>query len=141
MLSAYFPLTAVYGFHQAAEQWILRRYAQEVTVDADGEPRTLNYVEMPIPVFRDPRQQGAALAQEGQVDAGRCVVYTQTPLRPMDASSPGQPRPLDVLFDAAGVTGWPGSAWVVQAVRGWRDALGHEAVLVRQGQRGNPPWA
>ena len=140
MLSAYFPLTTVYAFHQAAETWILRRYASEVTVDEDGEPRTGAWVEVPIPAFRDPRAEAANPDDRGQVDAQRCVVYTQTKLRALDAGSEN-PRPLDVLFDVGGATGEPGSAWVVSEVRGWRDALGWEAVLVRQGRRGAAPWA
>jgi hypothetical protein len=139
MLTVYFPLTAVYGFHQPAETWILRRYSSTMTVDVDGEPRTGAWAESSCPIFRDPRAQVASPDERGQIDVQRCVVYTQVKLRALDASS-GTPRPLDVLFDAQGVTGQPGSAWVVQEVRGWRDALGWEAVLTRQGQRGVPPW-
>ena len=140
MLSAYFPLTTVYGFHQPASTWVLRRYASTVSVDADGEPRTGAWAESPCPIFRDPRAQFVNPDDRGQVDAQRCVVFTQTKLRALDAGS-ADPRPIDVLFDVQGVTGEPGSAWVVSEVRGWRDALGWEAVLVRQGRRGAAPWA
>lgn len=140
MLAAYFPLTTVYAFHQPAETWILRRYASEVSVDVDGEPRTGAWAEFPCPIFRAPPSQVAVPEDRGQVDAQRCVVYTQTRLRALDAGST-DPRPLDVLFDVNGVTGEPGSAWVVSEVRGWRDALGWEAALVRQGRRGAAPWA
>ena len=139
-LTAYQPLRLVYAFHQAAERWILRRFAQAVTVDADGEARLGGYAEAAIDIFRDPRARRAPATDKGQESASRCVVYSTTNLRTLDSSDPDNPRATDVLFDAAGVTGVPGSAWVVAEVRGWRDALGWEVVLIRQGQRGFAPW-
>jgi len=140
MLTAYFPLTAVYGFHQPAEAWILRRYAQAVTVDADGEPRSAVYQESPLQVFRDPRAQQATPAEVGQTSTETCTIYSQTKMRTTDAANPSTPTTADVLFDVAGFTGEPGSAWIVSAVLGWRDALGWEIRLARQGTRGLAPW-
>ena len=139
-LNAYHPLRAVYAFHERAEVWLLRRYAQGVTVDADGEPRLGAYVETRVNLFRDPRWQ-----QSGQGDLGAdsgevCVVYSTTRLRPMDSDDPQAPTYHDVLFDVQGVTGASGAAWCVAVVGAWRDALGYEHKLVRQGQRGSPPW-
>lgn len=140
-LTAYFPLGQVYAFHQVAEAWLLRRYAQTVTVDADGEPRVPTWVEVPVQVFRDPRAQRALADDKGQTSAERCTVYAQTKMRITNAADPAIPTASDVLFDVAGVTGEIGSAWVAVEVKGWRDALGWETVLQRQGQRGSPPWA
>lgn len=139
-LTAYWPLQSVYAFHAPAEAWLLRRYASAVTVDAEAEPRMGPYAESRVQVFRDPRDSRGGQSDQGQQSADRCVVYTLQPLRGIDSQDPAVPVFHDVLFDVAGVTGNAGGAWVVAEVRGWRDALGYETVLLRQGQRGLPPW-
>lgn len=139
-LTAYHPLGGVYAFHAPAEVWLLRRYAAGVTVDAQGEPRVVPYMESRVQVFRDPRRQAGQQSDQGQQGDGRCVVYTTQALRGIDSQDPAVQVFHDVLFDVSGVTGAAGGAWVVQSVQGWRDALGYETVLLRQGQRGLPPW-
>lgn len=139
-LTAYNPLEVVYAFHEASERWVLRRYAQSVTVDAYGEPVAPGYSETPVDLFRDSRSQRAQTSDLGQVSAERCTVYLRVRLRVQDSSTPDVPTYSDVLFDVQGRTGEPGSAWVVTETRGWHPSKGFEHVLVRQGQRGYAPW-
>jgi len=140
-LTTYHPLRSVYAFHANAEVWLLRRYAQGLTVDAEGEPRLGPYSEARLDLFRDPRSQVGSASEQGADSGELCTVYTTTRLRPIDSDDPSLPTYNDVLFDLQGVTGSPGAAWVVATVNAWRDALGYETILTRVGQRGLPPWA
>ncbi len=139
-LTAYHPLRSVYAFHKAAEVWLLRRYTQGLTVDAEGEPRLGLWSETRLDLFRDPRSQVGEATLQGAESGEACTVYTTVRLRPLDSDDPSLPTYNDVLFDLQGVTGAPGAAWVVAAVNAWRDALGYETILTRVGQRGLAPW-
>jgi len=140
MLTAYYPLKSVYAFHVVESTWLLRRYADVVTVDTDGEPRALAFAEGFVKVFRDPQSSVTTADLRGSGSVDTCTVYTLTALRGSDEGNPAAPVYHDVLFDVLGVTGAIGSAWPVQRVKGWPSSLGYETVLVRQGQRGLPPW-
>jgi hypothetical protein len=139
-LVAYHPLHAVYKFHAPAEEWKLRRYEQAITVNAAGEPLVGDFVEAGINLLRDPRAQEGGATQGGIGSLDTCTVYTLTQLRGVDSDDPDAPSYHDVLFDVGGYAGSPGGAYVVSKVLGWRDALGYETHLIRQGQMGNPPW-
>lgn len=139
-LTAYNPLEAVYSFHEKAETWMVRRYSQTITVDEYGEPKRPVYAETTVPLFRDGRTQRAKKEDTGTTSGERCTVYLRHKLRVVDAAAPDTPSFSDVLFDVQGFTGEPGSAWVVVETKGWHLAKGFEHVLMRQGQRGSPPW-
>ena len=141
LLTALHPLRSVYAFFGTAEVWLLRRYAQGLTVDAEGEPRLGAWSEQRLDLFRDPRSQMGMSSEQGAESGEMCTVYTTVRLRPIDSDDPALPTYNDVLFDLQGVTGAPGAAWVVATVNAWRDALGYETILTRVGQRGLPPWA
>lgn len=132
-LTAYFPLEAVYAFHEQAEWWVLRRYAPGVAVTPAGERVRPGFAEVPVQVFRDPRARTAVNGDPGQADAHACTVYLRTRLRTVDRDA--GPQQTDVLFNAAG------EAWQAVGVDDWTDAKGCVTRLARFGVRGQGPWA
>src|SRR5574338_296898 len=76
-LAAYLPLENVYAFHEPAETWIWRRYAQDVEEHATGRPRAdepadLHRIHARPPVHDAGRRDGDA--------AGRRAVQPPGPL-------------------------------------------------------------
>lgn len=139
-LAAYLPLQTVYAFHEAAETWILRRFAPQVEI-ADGAARVRGaWDESSVPVFRDRSTSGTSNADGGQVAPQTCVVYTRVRLYTTQDAA-GAVQPADVLFDANPTSKTPGAAWQATSTGDWDEALGYAVTLTRAGTRGEAPWA
>ena len=135
MLAAYNPLEQVYAFHEPAEQWILRRYVQQVE-EAPGAERVRGaFSESVIALFRDRSGKGQARRDAGQATVSTCVVYTRTRLLTTN-DQPENPQAADVLFNPA-----DSSAWQATAAGDWDEAKGYAVTLTRVGVRGRAPWA
>lgn len=127
-LNAYLPLEFVYQFHETAENWILRRYAAQVT-QSDGAERTRpTWQELVVPVFPDRTRKQDQQQPQGQVGPQTCTVYLRTRLLTTD---PSTPQPADVLFDPLG------RAWQAAESGEWDEARGFATVLQRVGKRGD----
>ena len=130
-LLAYNPLEAVYAFHEVAEKWILRRYAQQVVAQPGAERRRGVFAESFVDVFPERSPERTLQTDAGQQEAERRTVYTRTKLRMTDRTSD---QPTDVLFDPEG------GAWQVVEDGRWDEARGYAAVVQRAGRRGQRPW-
>lgn len=134
-LAAYLPLENVYAFHEPAETWIWRRYAQDVEEGPGGERVRGPFVENPIALFRDRTSKTTAQADRGQTNPQTCTVYTRVRLfTTQDAATATQPA--DVLFDPQDL-----SAWQATSSGDWDEARGYAVTLTRCGVRGVQPWA
>lgn len=131
MLTAYNPLAAVYDFHAAAENWILRVYTPQVAVVEGAERRRVAFAESVVAIFPHRAPSSMQQTPAGQDEPERCTVYTRTPLPQTDTTNP---QPSAVLFDPRG------GAWQVTSDGRWDEALGYSATLTRAGRRGQAPW-
>lgn len=130
-LTAYYPLEAIYQFHEAAEKWILRRYLPQVVAQPGAERRRGGWAEQPVDVFPNRRPSSTSQGDGGQGESEARTVYLRTRLRMTDAAGA---QPTDVLFDPEG------NAWQVFEDGRWDESRGYEVRLRRAGRRGQRPW-
>lgn len=131
-LTAYLPLEQVYVFHQAAERWVLRRYAQQVAAVPGAGRRRKAYSETWVDVFPERNPKRTEQVDAGQQSPERRKVYLTTRLRLTDTTDATS---SDVLFDPEG------AAWTTSEDGRWDEARGYEVTLTRAGRRGLPPFA
>lgn len=132
-LSAYQLLEAVYKFHEAAERWILRRYAPQVAALTGAERvRGPAWTEVVVDLFPERRPRRTGQSDSGQAAPEQRTVYLRTRLLITDTST-GQAA--DVLFAP------DGTAWQAAEDGRWDEARGYQVALTRAGTRGRPPWA
>jgi hypothetical protein len=134
-LTAYLPLENVYAFHEAAETWVLRRYAPSTAVAAGMERVRTAYVEQPIAVFRDRSSKATGTNTGGNTGPATCVVYTRTRLRTTEDAQTAQ-QPADVLTDPA-----TRLQWQATSSGDWDEARGFAVTCTKVGAVGGPPWA
>jgi hypothetical protein len=130
-LTAYHPLEAVFKFHEPAETWILRRYNPQVQAVAGAERARVAFSESAVAVFPERRPSTTQNADPGQTGTEGRTIYTRTPIRMTDTTTP---QPSDVLFDPSG------AAWQTFADGRWDEARGYAVTLTRAGRRGQAPW-
>ena len=131
-LTAYLPLEQVYAFHEAAEQWLLRRYAQEVAAVSGANRRRAAYSETWIAVFPERQPRRTDQVDAGQKAPERRTIYSRTRLQLTDTTNATS---ADVLFDPSG------AAWQAVEDGRWDEARGYAVVVQRAGRRGIPPFA
>ncbi len=137
-LAAYAGLEAVYAFHEAAETWILRRYAAAVSVE-DGAARTRSpaFASQPIALFRDRSSKATTNAATGQQGPATQTIYTRVQLLTTDDQrAAASPQPADVLANPA-----DGSTWQAVSSGDWDEARGYAVRVQRCGSVNTPPWA
>lgn len=130
-LFAYLPLEGVYKFHEAAENWILRRYLPAVEEEDGAEITRPLYQESVIPLFVDRSTKRTDNLERGQAAPQQQTIYCRTRLLVTETASP---QPADVLYDPAQ------RAWQVLSTGEWDEARGYTAVVQRAGNRGQKPF-
>lgn len=134
-LTAYAPLEQVYAFHEAAETWVLRRYAAGTAVAAGMERVRPAYVDQPIALFRDRTGRSTGTSPGGNTGPATCVVYTRTKIRTTEDAQTAQ-QAADVLTDPQ-----TRLQWQATASGDWDEARGFAVTLTKIGAVGGPPWA
>jgi hypothetical protein len=133
-LTAYLPLEQVYAFHEAAETWVLRRYAAGTVIAAGMERVRPGYVDQPIALFHNRTGRSTGTSPGGNTAPSTCVVYTRTRLRTTEDAQAAQ-QAADVLTDPQ-----TRLQWQATASGDWDEARGFAVTLTKIGAVGGPPW-